>query len=169
MRQATFEGVDPAVAMFSVVVAAQSFHWTESAMRWSRLAKILDTDGVAFLFWTSRFIDPAFRDLAAVRAAYYAAGSGMTPDIEDHHTDGYGWAPEDIAGEPMLDEVSVTMYEFGRLFPVRDYFGLLATTSQYAVAGADARQRLFDMLEPLLGDTGHVNERTSLVTTGRSR
>jgi len=38
LRQATFEDVAPDEGPFGVVVAAQSFHWTDPETRWSRLA-----------------------------------------------------------------------------------------------------------------------------------
>jgi len=48
-----------------------------------------------------------------------------------------------------LDHVCV---ELG--LPVADYLGLVATTSQSAVAGPDGRARLFDALGPELADVG---------------
>lgn len=101
LRQATFEDVAPDEGPFGVVVAAQSFHWTDPETRWSRLASLLGKDGVAFLFWNGWQLDPTHHDLEGVRQVYRRDGGTLVPGIDDHRGE-TNWAEDEIATEPLL-------------------------------------------------------------------
>lgn len=164
LRQARFEDVSSDEGPFGVVVAAQSFHWADPRTRWRRLSKLLGEDGVAFLFWNGWQLDPTHHDLDAVRKTYRRDGVNLVPDIDDHRGD-TGWAEDEIAAEPLLETAAATTYVWNWGLPVGDYLGLLATTSQYAVAGPEGRGRLFDALGPVLGEAVRLNGRTLMLST----
>lgn len=164
VRQATFEDVAPDEGPYGVVIAAQSFHWADPRTRWTRLARLLGKDGIAFLFWNGWQLDPTQHDLDAVRQVYRRDGGDLAPDIDDHRA-GADWAQDEIAAEPALATADSTTYAWDWELPVDNYLSLLATTSQYAVADPHRRRNLFNALEAVLGDTVRLNGRTLLLST----
>jgi len=67
----------------------------------------------------------------------------------------------------VLETAAATTYVWNWGLPVGDYLGLLATTSQYAVADPDNRGRLLDALGPVLGEDVRLNGRTLMLSTRR--
>lgn len=161
LRQATFEDVDDA-SRYDVVVAAQSFHWADPGTRWTRLASLLGSDGVAFLFWNGWKLDGTRHDGEAVRAVYAAHGGGLGSDLDDHRST-VGWAEREIEAHPGLALTDSERYRWDHSLPVEDYLALLSTTSQYATAPADLRDRLFGPLAAVLGPTTYLNGSTLLL------
>ncbi|TWP34306.1 class I SAM-dependent methyltransferase [Leekyejoonella antrihumi] len=164
VRQGTFEDVATGDGPYGVVVAAQSFHWTDPSTRWTRLARLLGNDGIAFLFWNGWQLDSTQHNLDAVRQVYRRDGGDLTPDIDDHRA-GADWAQDEIAAEPALSTAESTSYAWDWELPVDDYLSLLATTSQYAVADLHRRRQLFNALRAVLGDTVRLDGRTQLLST----
>lgn len=154
VRQQRFDDLTTADGPFGVVVAAQSFHWTDRHTRWGRLAELLTPGGLAFLFWNGWVLDPGVHDHAWVQEVYDRFGGGLAPDLEDHRGDGE-WARREIRDEPRLEPAGEQTYPWSLRVAVEDYFGLLATTSQYAVTSPEVRAELFTGLRPVLG--GHVS------------
>ncbi|HEX2893271.1 MAG TPA: class I SAM-dependent methyltransferase [Marmoricola sp.] len=166
IRQQRFDDLVAADGPFGVVVAAQSFHWADPSTRWPRLASLLTTDGLAFIFWNEWAIDPQSHDVEAIQAVYQRVGAGLVPDLDD----GRGrrnWADDEIAIEPTLTPALESVFEWGMTLRRDDYLGLLGTTSQYVVAPAAKIQALFDSLGPLLGEQVALVGRTVLLTTRR--
>lgn len=161
LRQATFEDVDPG-STYAVVAAAQSFHWTDPATRWSRLASLIRAGGRAYLFWNGWHLASPAHDLDAVRLLYATHGGGLQPDLEDHRADGR-WAEREIEAEPALKLVESRAYAWPWQLNVEDYLGLLMTTSQYAVAQAGIRDPLLGALRELLGDLVTLQGMTHLL------
>lgn len=162
IRQATFEDVEPGADRFGVVIAAQSFHWADPETRWRRLSQLLGEDGIAFLFWNGWRLDPEDHNLGAVREIYHQDGPDLVPDIEDHRS-GASWAEQEIAADSQLT-ASATDYAWEWTIAVDDYLGLLATTSQYAVASPEKRASLFTSLKSALGQTVRLHGRTLLLS-----
>lgn len=157
VRAGTFEDVNPAAEAFGVVVAAQSFHWTDPATRWARLRDLLGGDGIAFLFWNSEHLDVERHDAAAVRDAIARHAPGVRPDLpgRERRTIGGGEGPL-AARDP--DRT----YPWRREIGVGEYLAYLATTSQYAVLPAPVRTAVFDALRAVLGERVHLSGRTAL-------
>lgn len=148
---------------YDAVVAAQSFHWADPQTRWSRLAQLLEDDGVAFMFWSGWQLDPWHHDLAGIRRTYDRHGTGLTPDIEDHRSE-TAWAETEAGAESQLGAPSTATYLWEWSVPIADYLGLLATTSEYAVVEPSTRESLFGALTAELGPSVHLNGRTRLLT-----
>ncbi|NYJ74681.1 SAM-dependent methyltransferase [Allobranchiibius huperziae] len=165
IRRGTFEDIDVAEAPFGVVVAGQSFHWTDPRTRWSKLATLLGEDGIAFLFWNAWHLDPTHHDLDAVRRVYSEDDSGLVPDIEGANPVHGSSDEEQIAADPALTTAVAATYRWDRALPVHDYLSLLSTTSSYAVAGPDDRRRLFTALRPVLGATVRLRGSTLSLST----
>lgn len=163
LRRATFEDLSAADGPFGVVVAAQSFHWTDPQSRWPRLADLLAPDGVAFLCWNGWRLDADAHDLTAVLDLYRAAGGDLVPDIDDERSL-TSWAEDEIGAEPLLGRAAASHYYWDWALPVPDYLALLSTTSQYAVAAPGVRTRLFEGLGRVLGEQVRLEGRTLLLT-----
>lgn len=161
VRQAMFEDVDPA-AGYDVVVAAQSFHFADPATRWTRLASLLGSGGVAFLFWNGWHLDSTRHDAEAVRAVYAAHGHGLASDLDDHRST-TSWAELEIEADPSLTLAESMAYQWSRALSIEDYLGLLSTTSQYAIVPADTRDRLLRHLSTAIGPTAFLNGRTLML------
>ncbi len=168
VRQARFEDVAVGEGPFGVVVAAQSFHWADPASRWPRLASVLAEDGLAFMFWNGWRLSPARHAAESIQALYERNAPGVTSDVEDHRG-GVTWVEEEVTNEPALELAATATYRWERALAIGDYVGLLETTSQYAVAAAGTRRRLFDALRPALGDVVDLLGRTSLLTIRAAR
>ncbi len=93
---------------------------------------------------------------------YRSYGEGLTSDLDDHRSS-VGWAESEIEAQPGLALAESTTYQWEHTVPVEDYLGLLATTSQYAIAAPATRDRLFPHLATAIGPTAHLNGRTLLL------
>ena len=166
VRQQRFDDLTAADGPFGVVIAAQSFHWTDPHTRWRRLAELLRGDGMAFLFWNGWALDPQAHDHDKVREVYKIVSGGLAPDVDDNRSDG-DWAQCEIRDEPQLVPAEERTYTWTWRLSVDDYLGLLATTSQYAVTPPATRAELFLRLQPVLGENVTLAGRTLLLTTRR--
>lgn len=164
--QQRFDDLTAADGPFGVVIAAQSFHWTDPHTRWRRLAELLRGDGMAFLFWNGWALDPQAHDHDKVREVYKIVSGGLAPDVDDNRSDG-DWAQCEIRDEPQLVPAEERTYTWTWRLSVDDYLGLLATTSQYAVTPPATRAELFLRLQPVLGENVSLAGRTLLLTTRR--
>lgn len=164
LRRATFEEVDPHTRSYGAVVAAQSFHWADPATRWRRLSALLRPGGQAFLFWNNWVIDTQRHDADAIRDTYSRWGQSYSSDLDADRAREPGVVRE-IEAEPTLARPQSRYFVWPWQLPVDHYFALLTTTSQYAVTPAPERERLFDALREVLGDTVQLRGNTLLVTT----
>jgi hypothetical protein len=162
---AAFEDVDRS-RRFGLVVATQSFHWTDPDTRWRRLADLLIPGGAAGLFWNPWMLDPDAHDHQRIRAVFDGEGAGLRPDTvppadDDQPLDGMSQVPE-------LVDHHIERYPWHWVLPTPDYLGILATTSQYAVLAGDARARILRALAEVLGAEVHLQVRTELTLLRRS-
>ncbi|WP_110588959.1 class I SAM-dependent methyltransferase [Microbacterium suaedae] len=161
VRKAVFEDLSPD-ARYDTVVAAQSFHWTDPDTRWSRLASLLGSDGRAFLFWNAWNLDPDQHDLDAVADVYAAHAPELPPDLPRDLVS-HMWADGQIDEHPDVRLDDRITYDWNSQMESAAYLRLLATISQYAIAPAAQRARLFDALGPVLGEEVHLHGTTLLL------
>jgi SAM-dependent methyltransferase len=165
IQVAAFEDMDRA-RHFGLVVAAQSFHWTDPDTRWRRLADLLIPGGAAGLFWNAWMLDPATHDHRRIRAVFDGEGAGLRPDIvsptdDDQPLDGMARVSE-------LVDHRIERYSWRWVLATPDYLGLLATTSQYAVLAEDTRARILGALAETLDAEVHLHVVTELTLVRRS-
>lgn len=159
VHRATFEDLAPATS-WPVVVAAQSFHWTDPETRWRRLASVLEPDGLAFLFWNDRILDPEHHDHQRIRNLFDEHGEGLSPDLPRTATT-IPWAVDEVDRSAEVQLAEVRTYAWAHEMGADAYRGLLETTSQFAVAGV--KDALFSHLAAELGDTVHLRGSTLLL------
>jgi SAM-dependent methyltransferase len=167
VRVGAFESLTADDGPFGLVVAAQSFHWTDPETRWQRLVEVLAPGGTAALFWNRWRLDGAVHDHDALRRAYAEHGPDLAPDLDeiDQVAD---WPRREILQAPDLVGLVESVYAWTWHLSTEDYLALLATTSQYSVLPADARGRLFDSLVVVLGDDVALQGSTLLSRMRRS-
>jgi len=161
VRKGTFEDIGVG-SSYGAVVAAQSFHWTDSDTRWSRLASLLHSDDRAFLFWNAWALDPAHHDLDLIANVYAAHAPELPADLP-RDLGSRMWADDDIDAHPDVRLERRNTYDWAHHMPVAEYIGLLDTISQYALAPEGRRARLYDALTPALGETVRLGGTTLLL------
>lgn len=147
-RRGTFEDLDPVDGRVGLVVAAQSFHWTDPQTRWPRLVSLLVPGGAAALFWNGWHLDPEVHDLDAVTAAYQEHAPQVVPDLPQPEE---AWPADDLAATPGLTDVQERRYRWTWSMGAPAYAELLSTTSPYAVLKPDVRERLLAAVVTAVG------------------
>ncbi|MGI9157192.1 MAG: class I SAM-dependent methyltransferase [Marmoricola sp.] len=167
VRHGTFESLTADDGPFGLVVAAQSFHWTDPDTRWQRLVNVLAPGGTAAMFWNSWALDDAAHDYAAIQDSYAQHGPGLIPDTGEtaQHSD---WPSNELVEVLDLVDHDERSYTWSWHLPREDYLALLATTSQYAVMPEAARGHLFNSLRPTLGSHASLRGRTLLTLMRRA-
>lgn len=100
VRVTAFEQVDPGEGPYGLVVAAQSFHWTDPDTRWARLVELIAPDGAAAMFWNNWSLDPAANDVDGIREVYRHHGPDLTPDLA--RSGPSCWPADEIEATPGL-------------------------------------------------------------------
>lgn len=160
IRMAAFEDVVAGDGPYSLVIAAQSFHWADPVTRWARLVDLMDANGTAAMFWNGWSFDPAANDVAGIREVYRRMGPELTPDLVAPEPD--SWPADEIAAAAGLVDSTERSYEWSWNLPVDRYLSVLATTSQYAVLTQYVRSGLFNSLRGMLGEQVPLLGRTQL-------
>ena len=165
IRIGTFESMEPTDGPFGLVVAAQSFHWTDPETRWRRLVDAMAPGGVAALLWNRWVLDGARHDLALVRRVYAEHHLDLVPDVDVQENE--AWPANEISETRELTPPAEGTYTWTWELRAEAYRALLCTTSQYAVLPAGRRDRLLDDLAIVLGDGVTLRGWTELVLTRR--
>lgn len=160
VRVATFEDLGAADGPFGLIVAAQSFHWTDPGSRWGRMLELLAPSGAAALFGNSWYLDPAAHDPDLVRRAYEEFAPALIPDLPTDERD--PWPGNEIEATVGLTDLQERCYDWSRELPTPAYLALLSTTSQYAVAPERVRAGLLEELRSLLGERVRLTGTTEL-------
>ncbi|HEX2895883.1 MAG TPA: methyltransferase domain-containing protein [Marmoricola sp.] len=166
VRVATFEDLGAADGPFGLIVAAQSFHWTDPGSRWSRVLELLAPSAAVALFWNTWYLDPVAHDPDLVRRSYGSSAPDLIPDLPTygHHP----WPADEIEATADLVDLQKRSYAWSLQLSTPEYLALLSTTSQYAVAPEHLRAGLFEELRSILGERVHLNGTTQLHVTRRT-
>lgn len=114
------------------------------------------------LVWNGWRLDGSRHNAEAIRKVYATYGGGLTSDLDDHRS-ATSWAEDEINAEPALVLTESRTYQWQHRLSVEDYLGLLSTTSQYATAPSDMRDRLFRHLSPAIGPTSFLHGHTLML------
>ena len=148
--QAPFERL-AGVGTYDLVFAGAAMHWTDPARRWSRVATLLDDDGVF-----ASFGGPAVLTDPDVEEAVRIARAPFLDDDEVASPDGTpAEAPMQWPGSELLRSAELTdvrQVEIERRFVMStaDYLGHLSTISAYRLLPDGVRAAAFERIRNVL-------------------
>jgi SAM-dependent methyltransferase len=139
---------------YCVLVAAQSWHLIDPAVRLAKAAQVIRSGGTLALFWNlppqpasdlaGRTLDSILRDL----------GLDLTP-ASNPTTEPRTLPP--LYSSPDFTDISVKTYRTTYRLPLSRYLDILRTYPEYNALGRSARQRLSDQLTSTVFARGYVD------------
>ncbi|MGW6269193.1 class I SAM-dependent methyltransferase [Streptomyces sp. NPDC055060] len=150
---AAFEDLRPS-QRYGLVYAAAALHWVNPADRWSRIASLLEPDGV-FASWGGplRLADPAVEEtVRAARAPFLESDEIPSPDgtPPDHEMQ---WPGTELQRSEWFTGVQQSVIERRVTMSARDYLGHISTISAYRVLPTAQRERAFSGIMQVLPDS----------------
>jgi SAM-dependent methyltransferase len=144
--QAAFEELSLTTS-FDLVFAAASFHWTDPEHRCTRVAALLDAEGVFASFGgqvnlADRTVDHAVR---AVRNAFLADDDIPSPDGTAPSSP-MQWPGTELARSSCFIDVRQISVERRLQLSARDYVGYLSTVSAYLLLPDPARRQVLGLV-----------------------
>jgi SAM-dependent methyltransferase len=137
----------PLTSTYDLVFAAASLHWTEPANRWSRVAALLNSDGIFASFGGQMFLadKPVEEAARAARSQYLADDDVPSPDGTP--TDGpMQWPGTELVRSNRFIDVRQSTIERRTTMSALEYVGHLATISAYLELPDLARERVLDRI-----------------------
>lgn len=151
--QAAFEDLRPG-ERYGLVYAAAALHWTNPDGRWSRVAALLEPDGVfASCGGLFRLADPEVAEaVRAARTPFLATDEMPPPDgtPPDSHL---RWPGTELERSEWFADVHQTEIERRRTLSARDYVGYLSTVSAYLELPAPLREQVYGGILDVLPET----------------
>jgi SAM-dependent methyltransferase len=138
----SFEAWEPGPARFDAVVACNSFHWVEPAVRFAKAASVLALGGHLVVLATPWVIPPdADRFWWDVQDDYAAAGAGRQ-DPASMHPDLVGDLGAEVRSSGLFDEPAIRRHRFDVTYTADGYAEALATQSTPKQLPPEARTDL---------------------------
>jgi SAM-dependent methyltransferase len=146
-----FEEWEPDGASFDIVLAATSWHWLDSRVRYGKVAGVLRPSGV-LAFTTGGHalpsgFDPFFTQIQACYEAIGAARIDWPPPPPDAMPD----ASEEINRSGYFEDVRVTRRVWTEEFTAGKYVDLMSTASDHRLMEPAKREWLFSEMRRLIG------------------
>jgi SAM-dependent methyltransferase len=137
----------PLTSSYDLVFAAASLHWTQPVDRWSRVAAMLDPDGIFASFGGQLCLaDMAVEEaVRAARSPFLADDGVPSPDGTPTHSP-MQWPGTELAQSNLFTDVRQSTIERRATMSARDYLGHLSTISAYLELAVSVRQHLFDQI-----------------------
>jgi SAM-dependent methyltransferase len=154
--QAAFEdlGTDET---YGLVYAAAALHWTDPQGRSSRLAALLEPDGVFASFGGPvQLADPAVADaVCAARKPFLDSDDIASPDgtPPDHEMQ---WPGTELQRSTWFTDVRQCVVERRLTMTARDYVGHLSTISAYLGLPTSVQDQVFDRIMRVLPETVEI-------------
>ncbi|MGB3508892.1 MAG: class I SAM-dependent methyltransferase [Microcoleaceae cyanobacterium] len=163
----TFEEWELEKGEFDAVLAATSFHWVSSEVRYAKTAETLKTDGFLILLWNTppQPSQEIYRELLDVVYQTYAPDVKGYEAIATHQKNIGSFANavidsgkfQNLVSEELICEVT---------YDVDDYLALLSTLSPYIAMDSERRNTLFKNLSTVLknhhGNSIHLSYLSAL-------
>lgn len=148
--QGAFEDL-PLTSTYDLVFAAASLHWTPSAHRWSRVAALLNPDGMFASFGGQMCLaDTAVEEaVRAARSPFLVEDDVPSPDGTPTHSP-MQWPGTELAQSNRFIDVRQSTIERRMTMSARDYVGHLSTISAYLELPVSVREHVFDRIIKVL-------------------
>lgn len=144
--QGAFEDL-PLTSTYDLVFAAASLHWTDPADRWSRVAALLNPDGMFASFGGQTFLaDKAVEEAVRAVRSLFLADDGV-PSPGGTPTDSpMQWPGTELVRSGRFVDVRQSVIERRTTMSARDYVGHLSTISAYLTLPDSVRERVLDRI-----------------------
>lgn len=136
---------------YDLVFAAASLHWTEKAGRWSRVAALLNADGVFASFGGQMCLADADLDEAVnlARAEFLPDDNVPSPDATSEDS-AMQWPGTELVGSSLFVDVRQSTIPRRTTMSAGDYINHLSTISAYLQLTAPVRRTVFDRVRGVL-------------------
>lgn len=148
--RASFEEL-PLTAVYDLVFAAASLHWTQPGQRWERVAAMLRRDGVFASFGGPVHLADADVEQAveAARAAFLADDGVPSPDGTPADSP-MQWPGSELLRSGRFIDVRQSVVERRAEVSASDYIGQLSTVSAYLNLPETTRGQVFERILKVL-------------------
>jgi SAM-dependent methyltransferase len=147
--------VVPPRAAFSLVMAAQSWHWVQPGVRLRKAHEVLVDDGALALFWNR----PDWPE-TALRHEIDAAYERVVPELgarmpgKSPQEVGRRACVEELAASGLFGEITATEHAWETAYERDAYLELLDTQSDHRLLDPVTRERLFAEVGRAIDDAG---------------
>lgn len=146
IHQTTFEEYPLENQSFDAVLAATSFHWIPSEIRYAKAAAALRPKGSLILIWNTT-LQPRPEVHQVLQEVYnlYAPTLGRyeTPEVQETHLKNFG---ESVLNSGHFQDLISEQIPCELTYSVQDYLMLLGTYSPYLALEPQQRTALFECL-----------------------
>lgn len=147
---------------YDALVAAQSWHWVDPAVRWDRAAELIGPGGTLALFGHKYLVedDGMRRELLGVDLRYGVDAWGLTPhlagrDSDARDGDAYLASYDDETnGDQRFTHRVTRRYHQSLVYSASRYLDLLASTSAYRMVEETSRRALFSDASRVIAQHG---------------
>ncbi|MEU6239093.1 class I SAM-dependent methyltransferase [Kitasatospora sp. NPDC047058] len=154
--RAAFEDLQPGET-YGLVYAAAALHWTRPEDRWSRVAALLEPEGVFASFGGPvQLADPAIEEsVRAARAPFLESDEVPSPDGTAPDED-MQWPGTELQRSPFFIDVQQAVVRRRLTMNAPDYVGYLSTVSAYLQLPDARRQQAYDAITAVLPGTVEI-------------
>jgi SAM-dependent methyltransferase len=150
--QGAFEDL-PLTSSYDLVFAAASLHWTDPADRWSRVAALLNPDGVFASFGGPMFLaDKAVEEAVAAARSPFLADDGVPSPDGTPADSPMQWPGTELLRSDVFTDVRQSTIERRTTMSALDYIGHLSTISAYLELPDPTRKQVLHQIHEVLPD-----------------
>lgn len=145
-----------APGLFDGLMAAQSWHFTDPALRWVKAASLLREGGLVALFWnrTQSHLSPLIPPIAAIFRQYGISGSSE-PAVDKAPPP---WPRDDLEEQATFADVEVRAYYSVHTYSTQEWCDFLASTSHLVILEPSLRQAVLADVARLIDEAGGTLE-----------
>lgn len=157
VMQSAFEDIPP-TRPYDLVFAAASLHWTQPENRWSRVAAMLDADGVFACFGGQvHLTDEAVEEAVHAARSPYLADDGIPSPDGTPEDSQLQWPGTELACSDRFVDVCQRTVRRRTTMTASDYTGYLSTVSAYLGLPLSVREHVLRMILRALPERVSVN------------
>ncbi|WP_441247871.1 class I SAM-dependent methyltransferase [Kitasatospora sp. McL0602] len=155
--RAAFEDLRPGET-YGLVYAAAALHWTCSEDRWSRVAALLEPEGVFASFGGPvQLADPAVEEsVRAARAPFLESDEMPSPD-GTAPAEEMRWPGTELQRSALFVDVQQAVISRRLTMSAPDYVGHLSTVSAYLQLPQSRRRQVYDAITRVLPETVEID------------
>ncbi|UNK16233.1 class I SAM-dependent methyltransferase [Paenibacillus sp. N3/727] len=121
-----------------LIYSATAFHWIPEETGYSKVSKLLKTDGTLALFWNRPFVSRENDELHQNIQSIYQKYRPSSTKIVEHDTERYNYRKKTIQAYGFR-EIVFKLYHLTRRFTSTDYIALLNTYSDHRTMPSSTR------------------------------